>query len=171
MSPHNRLREQQRHTTNHSLKFILVTCFSGDRFYESIRPGVVKAYGMLDEYTEWKSKGQRANVCARNGILPHSRGHLTLQLPPSLQRINTDNGEWFKFPSPQCHSPVCHGSTASVPRRYTCLPRRVTQRSRAAPVTCTALLLIHHAGCTTNKDLNSLGCQSMKDNNQVSYKK
>lgn len=36
--------------------------FSGNQFYESIRPGVVKAYGMLSEYTEWKTEGQYASV-------------------------------------------------------------------------------------------------------------
>lgn len=44
--------------------------------------------------------------------------------------------------------------------------------SRApAPVTCITLLFIHPADTTIIKNLDSSGCQSMKDNNQVSYKK
>lgn len=62
MSPHNCLRKQQKHTANHSLNFILVTCFLENQFYESIVPGVVKTYGILSEYTEWKTGSQHASV-------------------------------------------------------------------------------------------------------------
>ena len=108
MSPHNRLTEQQKH--NQPLNF---TCFLEANCIGFISPGVVKAYGILSEYTvqyrmdNWGPKS--TSLCVPQHLF---RGHLTLQLfLPSKQRINTDNGEWFKFPSPQCHSPARRGPT------------------------------------------------------------
>lgn len=96
-----------------------------------------QAYGLLSQYAEWRTEGQQVLVCVYVCVSQHTvplqrSPHPSALLLPSLQQINTDNGEWFKFPSPQCHSPVCRGPTASVPCRYTSLPHTVIQRSWAA---------------------------------------
>lgn len=169
--PHNRPREQQRHTTNHSLNFILVTCFSGETFYESIRPRVVKAHGMLGECTEWKTAGPTCKcvcgkwvyfecVCVCPAHCPSSEVISPFSSTPA--QLAADKQTMANDLSPR-HLNVT-AQPATVPPQVHIPAFAEWLGGSWAALRCQS----HPADAAINKNMNSLGC--VKDNNQVSYK-